>query len=191
MTWLLDLIYKYNNPPQRFGTDKMTTHSYGEMYHELLIPRQATTRCVLEMGVFGGAFTEILSEVFPRAEIYGVDTNLEKVIFGKSNPYRKVYFRNIDVTDPASPALLNRKFDVIVDDASNLADDQVKAFDIWSKHLQRGGVYVIEDIDGAILDKILPKLRTIADREKLTMSVRDFRPIKHRYDDIAVVFTRP
>jgi len=61
------------------GTDKNTTHSYTETYERIFAPLREKATNVLEIGIYSGAFLEILAEYFENANIYGMDIDLTKL----------------------------------------------------------------------------------------------------------------
>lgn len=191
MSLLTDLIAVRSNPPDPFGTDKDTTHCYGPVYTELFAPIRDTVRSVLEIGVFSGAFTEVLVNYFPHAEVHAVDITLQDVRYAKDILYRTVRFYEADGTDPALPAKIGKTFDVIIEDASHKPDDQVATLAHFAPYLNAGGIYVIEDIPGENLPALAPRLEAVAAANGLTMEVRDLRSVKHRFDDVLAIFTKP
>jgi trans-aconitate methyltransferase len=114
------------------------THDYDFVY--AMIPRDGV-RKVLEVGCSEKSL-KAYSELYPFAEIYGVD--IEAVIkedFLKENP--RIYFQQTDAY--AQPAQLP-PLDLIVDDAVHEWEQQVRLYNRLYDFLNPGGWYVIEDI---------------------------------------------
>jgi 2-polyprenyl-3-methyl-5-hydroxy-6-metoxy-1,4-benzoquinol methylase len=79
-----EILKKYSTHDNYTGTDKNTIHSYGPIYEKII--REAVERpdlTILEIGVFSGAFLQVLHEVFPNATIHGIDITLKNYIFDK------------------------------------------------------------------------------------------------------------
>jgi hypothetical protein len=73
-------------------------------------------------------------------------------------------------------------FDIIIDDASHLMDDQLKTFQLLKSKMKPGGIYIIEDII-TDLDIILPAINLLHDN----IEVIDKRHVKNRFDDILIL----
>jgi predicted O-methyltransferase YrrM len=138
VTQLCELATKY-------GTDKGPSgHNYTPIYHLLLAWKKV--KKVLEIGIASGASLRMWEEYFPEAEIYGLDTNISD----PSVPTTRIKCFQCDQSNLAS--LLNvipqigANFDLIVDDASHRAEDQVLSAHVLLPLLTPEGVYVIEDV---------------------------------------------
>ena len=54
-------------------TDKVTIHSYVDLYQELLIKKKETAKNVLEVGICEGGSIKLWSDFFINADVYGLD----------------------------------------------------------------------------------------------------------------------
>jgi 2-polyprenyl-3-methyl-5-hydroxy-6-metoxy-1,4-benzoquinol methylase len=185
---LLKLIEKYSAVDNTYGTDKTTTHCYGDVYTSLLEPLKEEHVKVLEIGIYSGAFLQVLSEYMPNAQLYGIDITLSRVTFGKDHP--RIQMFEMDGTKKETAMLLNTVFDIIIEDGSHLPMHQIETLDVFAPYLNIGGVYIIEDIDGQYENTLRPSLQQIADKYGLTMEWMDLRHVKGRFDDIVAVFKR-
>jgi len=187
-----DILTKYANRDNIHGTDKNTTHSYGELYSKLFLDmkNKNVVKKILEIGVFSGASVVTFADYFENAEVFGADINLSRVIFGKDNDRIK-YFK-VDATKDESVTIFkNEKFDIILDDASHLPEDQVKTLDLFAPLLSKNGLYIIEDIsDQNDLDALKANLLNVASNHGLVLEWYDMRKLKGRYDDIVAVFNK-
>lgn len=188
MTTFEKILKKYEGRTNYEGTDKNSLHSYGPVYDRIFEPIRESARTVLEIGVLSGASLVALEEYFPNATIHGIDINLSRLKHGINHP--RINFAKMDGTAPDTPARFNAKFDLIIEDASHLPDHQVKSLDIFADFLNPGGIYIIEDIDGAFEKDLRQRLKSVADRHGLSMEWMDLRSIKKRYDDILAVFVK-
>jgi len=126
--------------------DKAKYHCYDEFYPDLLekyLNKENLT--ILEIGTYYGGSILLWEELFPTAKIYTIDWNFNnlKVNLDREN-ITKI---KISQTDPKLKEILKDvKFDIIIDDGSHQAPDQIGTFELLSNQLNDGGVYVIEDI---------------------------------------------
>jgi predicted O-methyltransferase YrrM len=170
------------------GTDKTTSHAYGDLYDAVFEPHRTTAKHVLEIGVYSGASVLSFAEFFDVAVIDGIDITLANVRFGKENP--RIMYHLIDGTSPDAPLMLGHKYDVILDDASHLAEHQVRSLEIFADHLSAGGVYVIEDIAVSRFPGVEAALRAVAAAKGLSVEWHDLRAIKGQHDDVVAVFRK-
>jgi predicted O-methyltransferase YrrM len=73
MTTFHDILQRYASAHCESGTDKTTSHSYGELYSELFAPIRTSAKRVLEIGVYSGASVAALADYFEGAEVEGID----------------------------------------------------------------------------------------------------------------------
>lgn len=119
----------------KYGTDKLQ-HGYIDFYARTL-PKNP--KKILEIGVKEGASIRMWKEYFPDAEIHGLDLfeeypipDIEGVTFHKGNQCDHMLLER----------LRQEEFDVIIDDGSHNARDQMVTF----FSLFNGGHYYIEDL---------------------------------------------
>jgi len=95
---------------------------------------------VLEIGVQFGGSLKIWKDMFPEAEIVGVDIDPECKQYEEDNI--KVY-----IGDQTDVKFMNGlgEFDIIIDDGGHKTSQQLKSFDIMIMNLSSNGIYVIED----------------------------------------------
>jgi len=171
------------------GSDKNSDHSYGPFYDELaeiLLQREMPLH-IMEIGVQSGASIKAFQAFFQdRAILYGVDLTVDSIM--SLGPLVKPY-----VADQSKPESLmglfsnlqseKGRFDLIIDDASHVQEDQLRSAEILWPLLAPGGYYVIEDLqqrESARLFVRFPGFRLV-----------DFRDVKDRCDDMLVVMRSP
>lgn len=184
----MDVLNKYSTDNNFTGTDKITGHSYGPIYEKIFNELKGRNNLkILEIGVFSGSFTQVLHELFPEAEIYGVDINLKNYLYPKNNP--KIHLFEMDGTRQKTAEFLNESFDLIIEDGSHMTTHQKKSLDVFAPYLKRNGVYITEDIvkDNRELKK---DLETIGLKHNLKMEWIDMTSQKQRHDDIVAIFRR-
>lgn len=182
------------------GTDKTTSHSYGELYAELFAPRRDAARAVLEIGACSGASAFVWAEYFASAAVVSADITLANVRFGADHP--RIRFVQTDATSAAAIAATRAAaaelgvpsengYDVILEDASHDPKHQVASAELFVPYLAPGGLYVVEDIAGDHADFVRSNLARIAERHGLAFAWHDLRDKKGRFDDIVAVIERP
>ena len=168
------------------GTDKVTIHSYGEVYDRVLAPHKETATSVLEIGVFSGASAVVWSEYFSNAQIHGIDITMAMVKFGLQNP--RIHYRVVDGTRDNAPELLdNNTYDVIIEDASHLPDHQIATYRVFAPYMKKGGVYIVEDIHEQHAARVKNELQNLAEKNNMRFEWIDLRHVKGRFDDIMAV----
>ena len=138
---------KYDETALKYGCDKSSAyHGYADIYEEILSGRKIEK--FLELGVAHGKSLFMWAELFPEALIVGVDNNPDCRQHQRFN----IDVVIADITDPAKMAAVSQlygPFDIILDDAEHHIETVKKAFDELWWRLKPGGVYLIEDLDGA------------------------------------------
>jgi hypothetical protein len=169
---------------RRFGSDKVTDHSYGPVYDSLFGAGRPAVRAVLEVGVARGASLRGWADVFPTATIYGIDLTAPEAPLPE-----RCHVTRADATDPSSVARALHTLgigplalDAVIDDASHAFRDQIATLLLLWDYLRPGGVYVIEDIQAS--SPLAPYVR-------LGGAIHDLRHVRDRWDDVLVVFHKP
>jgi 2-polyprenyl-3-methyl-5-hydroxy-6-metoxy-1,4-benzoquinol methylase len=188
MKRLSEVMAKYSNHNNYHGTEKDTTHSYGPVYEKVLKELEGRKNlAILEIGVLGGSFLQFLHEIFPEAEIYGVDITLKNYQYKKDIP--KIHLFEMDGTRVETADYLNQCFDLIIEDGSHLVAHQKQTLDTFAPYLKKNGVYITESIvqgnSGFKKD-----LETIGYKHNLTMEWVDMTSNKQRVDDILAIFRK-
>ena len=161
--------------------DKGGTHSYIEEYEELLTPYRTPGTVFMEIGLAMGLSIAMWREYMPDALLIGVDLSFP---FDSAAMEQKgVVFIAADATKPEFAKRMSHwTFDVIIDDASHMADAQRATFKMMAPLMRRGGIYIIEDI----LD--LNRERRSFLGLHPNCEIRDLRSRKGRFDDVLVIY---
>jgi len=140
---------------RHYGSDKGgnhlkagdTVHRYTPAYHEMFKDRREKVKNVLEIGVNYGCSLRMWRDYFPKAEIYGLDSN-QSCLFAddrimcfagdQNNPY--------DLLKLMDAVGNETKFDLIVDDGSHEPRHQIFSAAFFVRCLAKDGIYVVEDI---------------------------------------------
>ena len=135
------------NPSQllrQHYSDKVTHHNYSETYDRLLAPFQNTATAVLEIGVENGCSLRAWQDYFPNAKIIGLEKEESKLF-----QYGRIQTIRCDTTERDRMIELAASFpmlDIIIDDGSHVAHEQVWALAVLWPKLKPGGIYIVEDI---------------------------------------------
>ena len=166
-------------------TDKNTTHSYLEIYEQHFAPIRSTCKNLLEIGVQQGGSIKLWKDYFENATIYGFDVDLSTVKVDLSSP--RIRLTRCDAYLKSSiEALEGTTFSVIIDDGPHTLESMLFVATEYSKHLDVGGILVIEDIQSANWLHFIRR----AFPDYMTVEVVDRRSVKDRYDDIMVIAKR-
>lgn len=143
----------------KHGSDKNTFHSYGPIY-DRLFPDRAAVRSVLEVGIASGQSVLAWLEIFPNAQVLGIDKEpCHNAKVGSTDPLihplvprpDRLEIIQADLRDIAALklAVQNRQFDLIVEDSSHQLDDSLRTLFLLYQHIAPGGLYVIEELEGS------------------------------------------
>lgn len=144
-----------NQLANQYGSDKGTTHPHANKYMGLYaeyFARQGfdplKVERVLEIGTNKGASLRVWADVFPNAEVHGIDITRQYEIPELLN-HPRVHTHIVDSGDAIALTKAVHKlgvFDIIIDDGSHDQSDQQVAWGVLFHYLKSGGLYVIEDI---------------------------------------------
>lgn len=132
-----------------YGTDKGTlSHSYHHAYSSIF--NNFTPNSILEIGIHEGRSLASWKKMFPDSIVHGIDMrNTAMIEEAKSIPV----FRGNATDNNFMNSVVDRTYDIIIDDADHRPDNQWKVFltleDKWSKF------YVIEDVIDDINERML------------------------------------
>jgi SAM-dependent methyltransferase len=188
ITMFTSVLSKYSAVHTHLGTDKIASHSYGDVYNKLFSEYKDTAEKILEIGIDGGFAIKAYSEYFTNAHIYGIDIrdNIGADIKNKEN----IHLCFGDAKDSRIINAFPFEFDIIIEDASHIPDDQIQHFKDYSKYVKPGGIYIIEDVSEVEFTRVVDNLSTFATNNHFTLEIVDLRSIKNRFDDILLVFKK-
>lgn len=176
-------------------TDKGTTHSYIDLYDNLLCPRRESAKNVLEIGIGdflpegkNGGSIQMWRDFFPNATIHALDIKPIRSVMPelRGNPRIKLY-TSTNAYDPAfvSTTFGSMKFDVLLDDGPHTLESMKQFIRLYSDKINKNGVLIIEDVQDlswfAELEKEVP------DSLRQYIQTFDLRFLKQRYDDLVFV----
>ena len=140
---------------QKYGTEKRHM-GYEPLYAEI---DKTTVKNILEVGVSAGQSLVSWLELFPYAQIYGIDIetfdqNIHHWPKDNGQPvfnFSLLAHPRIKIIDKQNILTfnvgnLNTTFDLIIDDASHIPEEQVATFKRLWPFLNKEGWYIIEDV---------------------------------------------
>ncbi len=184
---LNEIFQKYSAINTHYGTDKITSHSYGGVYETLFDKFRKTCR-ILEVGFDGGASLLAYADYFSNATIYGIDIEDNLLPSVKQHPRIQTYIG--DATKQETVNHFSLTYDIIIEDASHLLHHQVQHFHDFSPFVNPGGLYIIEDVAEQNLEALKEHVCPFAESTGFDFHLYDLRPIKGRFDDILFVFQK-
>ena len=168
--------------------DKDTTHSYIDVYQEVLDIYRTRAKNILEIGLMSGESLRMWEEYFD-GKVWGMDCS-ETPINGLADlrPMIAEGGHNIIIGDATSQVDIEKHFgavlfDVIIDDASHEINAQLKTYSIFKNYLAPNAIYIIEDIQD--IDATADLFNKLDDQKDII--ILDRRSIKGRYDDVLVM----
>ena len=145
------------HPPMNRGADKMHPKgmNYSHAYAEFLADIEP--KRLVELGVFTGVSMALWSQVFPAAEIIGLDINLNRVDeFLFKGPLPLMY--SWDAFDP-QPLEVLQDVDVFIDDGPHVTEAVVKVAKFMKPRMAPGSRFIVEDMANCadILREVFPE----------------------------------
>lgn len=133
----------------KYNADKSSRfHNYLDFYEKHLPDREFSGR-LLEIGVMDGLSMRMWAEYYPKAEIIGIDIKPDMASYMHNEHWQvpeRVKLLTLDGTKKADMQPLGM-FDIIIDDGSHYWAEQQKSFEIlYYSQLNKGGVYILEDL---------------------------------------------
>jgi hypothetical protein len=102
---------------------------------------------LLELGIYKGGSLLLWRDFFPNGKIVGLDLDQVDI----EDPTRRINVyqgdqRDLNLLDRIAAECASDGFDIIIDDASHIAEfTKISFWHLFDKHLKAGGYYVIED----------------------------------------------
>ena len=126
-------------------TDKAYFHLFTEFYNDYFETYTGRPINILEIGIDKGASLLTLKDFFPEASIYAIDINPDSVNLNLGNSIHK-YLCSQDDFANLQKIFYGLKFDIIVEDGSHMTSHQQSSLGFFFPYLNRGGMYISEDL---------------------------------------------
>ena len=179
----------------KYHCDKLENHSYISFYQDFFPGRNV--RKLLEIGIgfedlmrpfvseyVHGASLLMWRDYLPNAQIYGIDIR-EDAMLTADRIHTRVVDQHIMTEMEDMWDAWGTDFDVVINDASHITEDQLRTAKAIVPKLQPGSAYIIEDVSEpqVLLQALAPHVMT---RRGIEMNVRMFGK---RPDDSLLVVT--
>lgn len=120
---------------------------YYKKYDDFISHHKLSPTSILEVGVYAGESTKILSRRFPNAKILALDLQLQPIDFSE---YPNVVYLQADQTDQKGlQQIIQTHFpegvDLVIEDACHYGWHSKTTFDIVFPFVKDGGAYFVED----------------------------------------------
>lgn len=126
-------------------SDKLFWHKFNAFYEPRLPKKEVNN--ILEIGVFEGNSIKYWREKYKQANIFGIDIIKEQESWPKDDNIK--YFE-VDQSDVNKYRLclseINKAFDIVIEDGSHDPLHQKISLIETLKYLQKGSIYILEDI---------------------------------------------
>ncbi len=150
VTDLCLLGVKYPTDKSPYNTEgNLHKHAYTAIYNLLFSNLRYKDIKLGELGILDNNSMLSWREFFPNAKLYGFewfDERLDKAINDNIDcTYIKMNVKDVNsISEGLSVA--GSKFDILIEDSTHLFEDQIKFVNEAYKHLNPGGILIIEDI---------------------------------------------
>lgn len=164
----------------KYGTDKGTKHNYLKVYYDLFHNngKRKKVKKVLEIGVAEGAGLFMFRDFFTNATIYGAEIDQARVDKLQGKDRIEVYKCDQSKSEDLVSLFVKIRLDIdlIIDDGSHKPEDQVFTCLSILPSLNKGAIYIIEDVADLSIVKEIEKF---------------YKPevvrVGERYDDVLVI----
>ena len=171
----------------KFGSDKVSKHSYGDLYELILSPLEMTTLNFLEIGIHRGASLRAISSRFTKWNVFGVDIRQECLINeGMISSYLVNQFSDQDWALFRS-RIDSRKFTFVIDDGFHTFQSSLISFINLKSCLLDNFTYFVEDVLTSDLQKWMLFAATSPEYQFIFMTSGDKLP--NNEDDNMVIIT--
>ena len=190
MSTTLDSVEKIYECAEGLHTDKGTLHSYLDVYAIVFGPRRHEVENVMEIGVFEGGSMVLWERFFPKAKILGLDVSLKHLKHTVDESRSSFLVANAYCAETLSKLQeLGVLQDVIIDDGPHTLQSMLYVVSNFTQLLKPGGTLVIEDVQHP--DWIPQIVDAVPEEARRDVVVVDRRKVKHRYDDILIIYSKP
>ncbi|TVY82670.1 8-demethyl-8-alpha-L-rhamnosyl tetracenomycin-C 2'-O-methyltransferase [Lachnellula suecica] len=140
---------------ESYGTDKVTTHHYEQMYEKRLAPFRDRRVKMLEIGLgcgmsYGpGASYYTWLDYFTNLDLYYIEYNAECAKMWANKTEHATIFSGDQASVPFLQEFVaeaGSDWDIIVDDGGHSMDQQRTSLSVLWPHVKPGGIYFIEDL---------------------------------------------
>jgi hypothetical protein len=126
-----------------YETDKSV--EYLKQYSLFFTPFIEKEIKLLELGIHKGGSLILWKNYFPKSTIVGIDVNKIEITDERIHAFQG-FQQDIKCLHDVALKMAPDGFDIIIDDASHIAEyTRISFWYLFENHLKKGGIYVIED----------------------------------------------
>ena len=186
-----ELFNKYGSDKNEgvlYPNDSGRGHTYGKSYDKLFERFDKSSKLnILEIGIQKGGSMVAWNDFFNNSTIYGVD-----IVDCILPEYRRDGFTYIfdDIkSEETTKILLDKTFDIIIDDGSHYLSDVIFTVSNYLEKLNSGGVMIIEDCQHPEV-WLADIQKLVSDNYRIiTSDLRYDRP-SEQYDNFLIIIER-
>jgi cephalosporin hydroxylase len=177
-----DLSIKYQNLTDKLKYQRNydNAHTYSVIYDRLFYQYKEKEVDFLEIGLNFGGNVAICSEYFSKINHYGIDMQ-DNVIIDKS---KFTFYHGSFDDENIVKKVYERKYDIILEDASHILEHQIKSIEIYLPLLKENGIMIIEDVQN--MNNLVSLYSKINSETHFSYTI-DMRKNKFKNDDILLV----
>lgn len=148
VTDLCLLGVKYPTDKSPYNTDvNLHKHPYTSIYNLLFSNIRYKNITLGELGILDNNSMLCWREYFPNAKLYGFEWFNERLDKAKNDNIDCTYIKmNVKDVNSIVDGLSVAKFDILIEDSTHLFEDQIRFINEAHKHLNPGGILIVEDI---------------------------------------------
>lgn len=148
VTDLCLLGVKYPTDKSPYNTDvNLHKHPYTSIYNLLFSNIRYKNITLGELGILDNNSMLCWREYFPNAKLYGFEWFDERLDKAKNDNIDCTYIKmNVKDVNSIVDGLSVAKFDILIEDSTHLFEDQIRFINEAHKHLNPGGILIVEDI---------------------------------------------
>lgn len=178
----------YSEICRQLNSDKADElHGYARYYERFfkMIESRSENVDILEFGIRHGTSVKSYIEYFKSCSVVGIEFKSARHTIQKfKDNYPNSNIKIIDDTNATDyktvmHLIKDKKFDIIIDDASHLTSHQILCFEKYFHLVKPGGIYIIEDLHTSYMKKVNDS--RLVKEDKSFMSFRSKSPGKHHY----------
>jgi glycosyltransferase involved in cell wall biosynthesis len=149
---LCKIAMEFNSDKCPYSTETTSghRHPYTPVYDTLFSSLKDENINVLEIGIEKNDSINIWRKYFSSANIYGFEFNEDYLLNARNQNLENVFYEKINVKEDNSIKQtfqkVGIKYDIIIDDATHLFEDQIRVVYNSVDYLNEGGILVVEDI---------------------------------------------
>lgn len=153
--------------PQQYDTDKIQ-HNYFDFYNSVFESID-NVKSVLEIGIYKGGSLDLLADIFPKANIFGIDIHDKTHLEFNHSSRIKTYIGDQSNRSDLKKIIdtIDTQFDIIIDDGGHMMNQQQISLGYLFQFVSPGGLYILEDLHTSNISSFIEANDSITSLEML------------------------